>query len=481
MLPKLIKFVVLTRFSRPLLVLVAFFLVYDILIRSVTVGDGGEFSGGLAYYAIGSSIFFIVMSLLFGGLFVLKSDRDYLLTLPLKRRDLSVALFIAQFIGSGITMLFLYGFYVAGAGDLATSIVLIVNLVLLACVVTALGVISNILETWKRVVLGAVLGVWCLSSLFGFAFSPVSAFTGELLFGSIVLFGLAAVVVPVSLRELAYLELGSIRSLMRATSTEYKTSMSFVGKGPVRAIYSYHLSFLELMGRLNVGGSTSYRTARIRTRTVLIITTVAAGVYLYLTGFSTIAFLRQGPLVPVIPVFMGVITLVLMAQGTFSNERGWLAFTAMDPARYLRHLLLSRVISVLAILGPFGVADLVLAFVAPSTVLELGQNVSFPWTSSIILLVTIPAASIIATYLVARVGAVQQVKEEGMMPGQFDIRQFVAILPIYVVIGLIIVSEIFLIASIVIAATLALISALLLMLSGVWRGIAYRLTVRGFI
>jgi hypothetical protein len=480
-LPKLVKFVILTRFSRPLLGLVGFFLVYDILIRSVTVGNGGEFSGGLAYYAVGSSIFFIVMSLLFGGLFVLKSDRDYLLTLPLKRRDLSVALFIAQFIGSGITILFLYGFYVAGAGDLATSIVLIVNLVLLACVVTALGVISNILETWKRVVLGVILGLWCLSSIFGFAFSPVSAFTGQLVFGSIVLFALTAVVVPISLRELAYLELGSIRSLLRATSSEYKTSMSFVGKGPVRAIYSYHLSFLELMGRLNIGGSTSYRTARIKTRTVLIISTVAATVYLYLTGFSPITVIRSGPLVPIIPVFMGVITLVLMAQGTFSNERGWLAFTAMDPARYLRHLLLSRVLSVLAILGPFGAADLALALLGTGNAIEFGQNVSFPWNSSIILLVTIPFASILATYLVARVGAVQQVKEEGMMPGQFDIRQFVAILPIYFVIGLIIISEIFLIASVVIAAVLTLIAAILLTVSGIWRGIAYRLTLRGFI
>src|SRR6266516_6462281 len=93
------------------------------------------------------------MSLLFGGLFVMKSDRDYLLTLPLKRRDLSLSLFIAQFVGSGITILFLYGFYVAGAGDLETTLVLVANLVLLACVVTSLGVISNILQTWRRAAL----------------------------------------------------------------------------------------------------------------------------------------------------------------------------------------------------------------------------------------------------------------------------------------------------------------------------------------
>ncbi len=417
MLPKLVKFVLRTRFSRPLLGLVAFFLIYDTVIRAFTSGNAPEFSGGFSYYAVGSSIFFVVMSLLFGGLFVMKSDRDYLLTLPLRRRDLSISLFIAQFVGSGITILFLYGFYVAGAGDLETTIILVANLVLLACVVTSLGVISNILQTWKRVALAAALGLWCFSSILNFHFTPVSSFTGELVYGSIVLFGVTSVVVPVALRELAYLELGSIRSLLRATSSEYKKNMSFVGKGPIRAILPFR------------------------------------------------------PAVVVVPVFMGIITLVLMSQGTLSNERGWLAFTAMDPATYLRHLLFSRVISALAIIGPFGVADIILALFG----IRVGAG------SAIVLLVTVPSASILAAYLVARLGAVQQVKEEGMMPGQFDLRQFLVILPTYLVVGLIFVSEISLTASIVIAAVLTIVSTLLMSIAGVWRGIAYRLTERGFV
>jgi hypothetical protein len=416
------------------------------------------------------------MSLLFGGLFVLKSDRDYLLTLPLRRRELSLSLFVAQFVGSGITILFLYGFYVAGAGDVTTTIVLVANLTMLACVVTSFGVISNILHIWKRVVLATILGIWCLSAILGFEFTPVSAFTGQLLYGSLVLLAVTAIVVPVALRELAYLELGSLRSLLRSTSSEYKKNVSFSGKGPIRAIYSYHLSFLELMGRVNVGGSTSYRTARVRTKTVLAISTVIASVYLFLTGFASkvpslsFARLPVNPIV-IVPIFMGVLTLVLMSVGAFSNERGWLAFTAMDAATYLRHLLLSRVVSALSIIGPFGAADIVLALMG----VERGVE------ASVVLLVTIPAASVLATYLVARLGAVQQIREEGMMPGQFDLRQFLVIIPTYVILGLIIVSELSLVASVVIAVVLTSLSALLLMSASVWRGIAYRLTERGFI
>jgi hypothetical protein len=472
-LAKLVKFVVLTRFSKPLLGIVSFFLAYDIVIRVVTTGNASNFSGGFSYYAVGASIFFIAASLLLGGLFVLKSDRDYLLTLPLRRRDLSFALFVAQFIGSGITILFLFGFYLAGAGTVETTIVLVFDLVLLASVVTAFGVISNILAAWKRVLLAIAMGLWCSLSLFGVPFTPVSAFTGDFLFGSVVLLGVAAIVVPVALRELAYIELGSIRSILRATGNEYKKTLSFAGKSPLQAIYSYHLSFLELVGRVNMAGATSYRSARVKTSTVLAISTVAAAVFLYFAGISPITGGGRAVrgLVFVIPVFMGVFTLVLMSQGTFSNERGWLAFTTMDPAKYLRHLVLSKIASAMTIIGPFAVALVTLALLGDSTALN----------SSIVLLVTIPSASILATYLVARMGAVQQVREEGMMPGQFELKQILAIIPVYIVIILIVISVISFLASLIIASALGALSLIFMVRSGIWRGIAYRLTEKGFI
>ena len=473
MLAKLVKFVILTRFSKPLLGAVTFWLAYDIVIRAVTTGNASNFSGGFSYYAVGASIFFISVSLLLGGLFILKSDRDYLLTLPLRRRDLSFALFVAQFIGSGITILFLFGFYLAGAGTLGTTIVLVFDLVLLAAAVTSFGVISNILAAWKRVLLAIAIGLWCSASLVGIPFTPVSAFVGDFLYGSLALFGLSAVVVPVAFRELANLELGSIRSMLRATGTEYKKTLGFSGKSPLRAIYSYHLSFLELVGRVNLAGSTSYRAARVRTSTVLGISTVAASIFLYFAGLSPFTESTRAirGLVFVIPIFMGVLTLVLMSQGTFANERGWLAFTAMDPAKYLRHLVLSKILSAMAIIGPFAIALVTLALFGDSTATN----------SSVVLLVTIPAASILATYLVARIGAVQQVKEEGMLPGQFELKQILAIIPVYIVIILIVISEVSLAASMVIASALGVLSLLFLSRANIWRGIANRLTEKGFV
>src|SRR5438093_9165931 len=180
MLAKLVKFVLLTRFSKPLLGLVTFFLAYDVVIRTVTTGNSPEFSGGFSYYAVGASIFFITVSLLFGGLFILKSDRDYLLTLPLKRRELSFSLFTAQFVGSGITILFLFGFYLAGAGTLQTTILLGADLAILAAVVTALAFFSNFLSPRVRAGLAEIIGSYGLYSILGTQSILFSLTTAEL-------------------------------------------------------------------------------------------------------------------------------------------------------------------------------------------------------------------------------------------------------------------------------------------------------------
>ncbi len=471
MLAKLLKFVIITRFSKPLLALVALVLAYNTIIRLLTSENSQTLPGAFQYYPVGFSAFFIVVSLLFGGLFVMKSDRDYLLTLPLSRAELTLSFFAAQFLGSGVSLLFVYGFYISAIGSLETTLILVMDVVLFALLMTSLGVVSNLLQSRTRTALAAVLGVWCLPALIGFPFTPVSMFTGSLVYGSLTLLCLTVILLPVALRELSQIELGSMRSLLRATSTEYKKNMSFSGKTPLAAIYSYHLSFLDLAGRINLAGTSGFKAARVKTSTVLIVSSMVAIVFWILAGLSPIARFPTRPAVGVLGLVMGIFVLVMMSQGAFANERGWLAFTAMDPATYIRHLLISRIVSALAILGPFAIVSLLLAYQG----VEIGLN------SAVVLLVTIPAASILMTYFIARLGAVQQIKEEGMMPGEFNVRQLVAILPTYVVIGLLVVSGLSLQSSFIIAIIMAILAIILLLSSSTWRGIAYRLTERGFI
>ncbi|HZY94523.1 MAG TPA: hypothetical protein VFE98_06640 [Candidatus Bathyarchaeia archaeon] len=469
MLAKLLKFVLITRFSKPLLALIAIIFAYNLVTGILSPRRSPTFPVGFQYYAVVSSAFFVSLSLLFGGLFVLKSDRDYLLTLPLSKKELSISLFMAQFLGSGMSLLFFYGFLVASIGNLDALILLAVDLAVFAAITTSLGVISNILRNRTKAILAGILGVWCLSALSGFQFTPVSMFTGNLIQGSIVISLLGIVTIPLAFKELSEVELGSMRSLLRSTSTEYKKNLSFQGRTSLGAIYAYHLSFLELAGRINIGGTTSYKTARVKTRTILIASTALAVAYFLFVTFASTT-IRLLP-VAVLPIALGLFVVMLTSQAAFSNERGWLAFTAMDPATYLRHLLISKILSTLAITGPFAVVNAVLFF----------DNVRLAANSLILLLVTVPTSSIIATYFVARLGAVQQIREEGMMPGQFNLRQLVVALTAYVLIGLMAASAFSFMAAAIIAVVLSALAGILMAIPGVWRGIVYRLTEKGFV
>jgi hypothetical protein len=473
-LAKLLKFILITRFSKPLLILIGVILAYNILIGTFSPRTGtGSFSPEFAYYGVTSAGAFLALSVLFGGLFILKSDRDYLLTLPLNRRALSLALFIAQFLGSGMSLLFFYGFFIATVGNAFTLALLGVDLALLAAIVTSLGVISNIVSGRVRAIFAGPIGIWCLSTLYGIPYTPVSMFTGHVLTGSLIVIGLGIVTIPIAFSELSNVEFGSMRSLLRSTSTEYKKNLSFQGRGSIGAIYSYHLSFLELAGRFNIGGTTSYRTTRVKTSTVAIISSIVAMLYFVFVSLLS-SSLRISSTAPVLilPIALGLFIVVLASQATFSNERAWLAFTAMDPAKYLRHLLLSRILSTLAISGPFVVANFALYLINNQP--RLGN-------SFIILLVTVPASSIIVSYLAARVGVVQQVREEGMMPGEFNIRQMVVVLISYVLIGLMVASAVSLLAAMVIALVVTGFAGILMGIKNVWRGIVYRLTEKGFV
>jgi hypothetical protein len=113
MILKLIKFVILTRFSKPylifLIIIAGLYIIPSAISHSNTTDTG--FMSFYKYYVFGTLTFLFIMSLLTGGLAVTESDRQYLFTLPLSKKDLGIALFFMQFLGFGISVLFFYGVF----------------------------------------------------------------------------------------------------------------------------------------------------------------------------------------------------------------------------------------------------------------------------------------------------------------------------------------------------------------------------------
>ena len=106
MLPSLLKFVIRTRFSRPFLAFIALLVAYSIGISRVI--PPGQESLILGDFGTAIIALFLAMALATGGVMVLKSDRDYLFTLPLSTRDLSISIYFSQFIAYGVTVMFMF-------------------------------------------------------------------------------------------------------------------------------------------------------------------------------------------------------------------------------------------------------------------------------------------------------------------------------------------------------------------------------------
>ena len=469
MLSKLLRFVLRTRFSRPFLILVGIMVTYALII-STTVPPSGV-STILGYYASGIIAMFLAMALATGGVMVMKSDRDYLFTLPLSPRDLSLSIFFAQFIAFGTTVLFMF-VYLAEA---FTSPLLIVDMVALALTFTSLGVIAPLIQTRVRIVLSVALALWTLLSFADFPFTPGSAFNGNLYGGTATLLVLTAVTVSFAFRSLGRIELDMMKSLVRTTSQDIKSPNSYVGKSPLGAIYSMNLSNISLAGRMNMAGTSRYISRRVKTRWVAMASTAAAVAFLVfalLLGPANMTNDTPNGDVPSVILAIGLSFIgFFFSQSAITNERLWLSLTSLPPATYFKHLISSKVASLLVVLAPFAVVDAALQVLGDPEALG----------ALMMILLVIPGAFVLEICWAAYIAPIQVKGDDMMMPAQFNLRQMAVGLPMG---GVVIVAVIgVLIAPVAAAAGLALcfVSAVLTLSKGFWGGVVTKLTENGFV
>jgi hypothetical protein len=465
----LLKFVVRTRFSRPFLIFLAILLVYYIGI-SQTISPRSE-GLILGYYGTAIVALFLAMSLAAGGVMILKSDRDYLFTLPLSTRDLSVSIFLSQFMAFGITILLMFG-YLYQSLD---SPLFLVDLVALALTFTSLGVVAPAIATKVRIPLSAGLALWTLLAFVGFPFSPGSAFYGNLYDGTATLVALAAVTTAAAFRGLSRIELDMMKSLVRSTSTEVKSPISYAGKTPIGAIYSMNLSSISLAGRMNMAGASRYVSRRVKTKWVIAAASILAIAYYafvirlgppqpFTTGSDS---LPTSVLVPVVLSFFAF----FLSQSAITNERVWLSLTSLPPATYFRHLVISRVASLFLMLAPFIIVDAVLY--ASGYGETLG---ALAVTASVI-----PGSFVLEILWAAYIAPIQVKGDDLTMPAQFSLRQMSTAIPMVAVLVLVSVAVLFPFIALIGGIVLIAAAAALTTSTGFWSRVVTRLTENGFV
>jgi len=468
-LRKLLSFVLRTRFSRPFLILVAIMVTYSLII-STTIPPSGV-TTILGYYASGIIAMFLAMALATGGVMVMKSDRDYLFTLPLSNRDLSLSIFFAQFIAYGTTVLFMF-VYLAEA---FTSPLLVVDMIALALAFTSLGVIGPLIRTRVRIILAVGLALWTLLSFTSFPFTPASAFTGNLYGGTVTLLALTAVTVTFAFRGLGRIELDMMKSLVRTTASDIKSPNSYVGKSPLGAIYSMNLTNMSLAGRMNMAGTSRYVSKRVKTRWVALASTAAAIAFLVFALWLGPANMgnevQNGNAANVILAIGLSFIGFFFSQSAITNERLWLSLTSLPPATYFKHLISSKVISLLVILVPFAVVDGILqAFGDPEAVGAL-----------LMILLVIPGAFVLEICWSAYIAPIQVKGDDMTMPAQFNLKQLAVALPMGGVVIVATIGVLFAPLAAVAGVVLCVLSAVLTLSRGFWSRVVTKLTENGFI
>lgn len=424
----------------------------------------------LGYYAVGIIAFFLATALATGGVMVLKSDRDYLFTLPLRTRDLSLSIFFSQFLAFGVTVLLMFVYL----GPAFTSPLLVADLGALALVFTSLGIIAPSMKTRARIALSLAVGIWTLLSYVGVPFTPASAFNGDLYGGTATLLVLAVVTLAAAFRGLSRIELDMMKSLVRSTSADVKYPNSFAGKSPIGAIYSMNLSTMSLAGRMNMAGASRYVSRRVKTRWVVATTSAAAATYFVLVrSVGNMAFGKTTNSVPAEIIVAIILSLLafFLSQSAITNERIWLSLTSLPTGTYFRHLIGSRVLSLLLILAPFVLAD--------AALLTFGD-----WGALgalIIVVAVIPGTYVLEVCWDAYVAPIQVRGDDLTMPSQFNIKQMATAIPIVAVLFLVSIATLSPLVAGAGGLVLCALAVLLTMSGRFWSRVVTRLTESGFV
>jgi len=116
-----------------------------------------------------------------------------------------------------------------------------------------------------------------------------------------------------------------------------------------------------------------------------------------------------------------------LSFATLSNERLWLSITSLPSYIYLKHLFISKMLSILTLISPFIIANFILYLIGNTSAL----------ISLIIEIAIFPSMSIIYTYLYSHASPIQVI--EDITPNiQFNLRQLFIVLLSYSVLGIVI-------------------------------------------
>ncbi len=468
MFSKILKLVISTRYTKSYLIAMGLMLIYSILLLSIS---RSSFDIYYRYIFIALVAFFIIGFGYTGTIPVQKSDMDFLFVSSIKRRDFASVLFISSYLFQGLIFLFLA--FVLGSEIIVSSpdkIVVILDLFVLSIFITSFVVLMTRFSEAVKLLLSILIAL-CFVSALVTPYSPAAFMFGHVFSGTIIMVISTIVAGILASKVLMKADVGMTRVIgsrrsRKSDSTE-KNNISFIGLTPENAIIKNNFNFLSFVSKTS-GSSLNGRSSKVKYLAIIGIIIAVIMVVIVIkeaTSRFNLIFIEI-----FFAVYASSFIPMFMSQGALSMERGWLSFTAIDPAIYMKNLIIGKVMQALVLLLPSAIIFAGLSLIYKTTLYSI----------SVIELVIIPGVLILMIYLSFFIG-IMQIKDPEFMTPNRNLKQFlygivIVVFMIPEVISLLI--PYFLIGFSIVMITISL---YLLTNKKIWRKLIFRLMENDFL
>ena len=439
---QVIKYFILSRFTRPFVIGTIAFLILMIITYaslSKTIFEPRIISGLKVNFAE-----FVTFFVIFSGFSstVQKADYDFLLPSPLTKSDVAFLYIIASILLGGgyfiiLGLIFLFIF------PLGIGIMSLLSFSIFGIAVSSLSLIK------EKLYLVVFTALWVWFPFFKIPYSPT-----EMLFGDPILGALFSFVysIPVLFRAVT-------DSQIQITSEKGGEAKQII-KTPAGKNFLTKYFLLTYEFAWGYGSSLSGRKLFYYIFSfpkILIVSSIIAVVY-----FTVFQFVNYNFYTIMAPSV--VILAFLMSMGIYSvsQERPWLVFIFLDRGSYLSKRIRIKTLQNALISLPFAIADVLLGELPLGLALFFGALLGYSLTS----------------YLASKFNPIQFRGE--VYNYRAGSGMLLIIFSEYFIMGISVIFGLFLVTS-VIFATLSVIVFLLITRKGVWEKISYELVEKGFV
>lgn len=424
------------------------------------------FSGIIGGYSIISAVA--------GGISVSKSDQEFLLVSPIRKRELISALLIVQALGTGLILIAVSIFVLALVhyGILEMALV-VLNMALLDIFLITIGLGTFHLARKYRVVIAVGIAAWISSFFLGFPFGPQAFISGNPVNSLVITAPVAVISLAAALRSLSSEDLPLKVSSPREKNREYKTVASYVKYTPAKSVFVNGFTNLSYSTNSMMAGGIKTITTRIRLRTYYIIMVAIATIYGFL-AYYLIDFGAQDVGINFVvllgSMYVGVIPQFVFNSGVMTHERAWLSFTSMEPWKYLSITISSKIAQSVVTSIPFVIVSIVDAYLGVLNSMEaiFVFSVLDPLLIGLYLFIVFSASS-------------YQITEEGFLSTRMGAMQFVPALPLILFMFIVIISIVVPLLIVFTSLITALILGLLSTRKGYWERRVNKLVQRGYV